>query len=601
MRKSNFNSKAKLFVVLLLFSVPCFSQNYTATDTPINTQNGGVIISTVNVPLVGEIGTGYQLESVSIDIAHSSASDLYISLVAPDGTAVLGLTYGNGGSGSHYIDTEFQDGFPSITTGAAPFTGTFEPELGQMATTFSGTAVNGEWELEIEDVGGSEAGTLNSFELTFCAVEVKYTNTSANTESVRLFIYDANGDEQLLHPQLDAGSSVVFPVPTERTVITRSYPHNVLLQEDDIVGGNCEGFVILDVEPCGGNISDADGDGLCDVTTTCTNGTGAFNVYKAGNGSSVLQSFATTFINGPFDNTLYTDATEDIVGYSTNKVYLINPASGVVCRYIFNNGWFHSEWTSTAVSGGSSDGMTWAALASAGSIVGVNGKIAFVLGTDGTMDTYFLTTGSVSKDRDETAFIGGALDGTNIADATFVGATSNTTFLCLEADGTFIEYAITSRFKTDYTETAISGGYHDGSTFAAENIVGASKRGAGTKVLIFEDCSLSGIPIVPFNNSSSYVTTPVSADLAYKIGQPMSIEVFPNPLGHASILSVDVQLGEAQAGQLRMIGLGKLIKTIEIDNMINGTYQVDMSNLPRGVYFLSLTAGKENKVIKVVK
>ena len=163
-------------------------------------------------------------------------------------------------------------------------------------------------------------------------------------------------------------------------------------------------------DSCLGSTVDNDGDGLCDASTTCTNGTGAFNSYSGTSGASVLQSFATTFINGPFDNALYTDHVADIVGYSTNKVYVMDPATGLVSTYIFNNGWHALEF------GGDLSGLN---------IVGVNGGNALVLEGDGSIDVYSLGTGAKTKDNSPTACDDGPLAGTAFSALTILGATSN--------------------------------------------------------------------------------------------------------------------------------------------------------------------------------
>ena len=114
----------------------------------------------------GVIGTDYEIDNVTINLTHTWDSDLEIDLISPDGT-VWDLSSDNGGSGDNYTNTVFMDGNPSITTGAVPFTGTFEAEQGPFAVGFDGDTADGNWTLSICDDAGGDSGTLLSFTITF--------------------------------------------------------------------------------------------------------------------------------------------------------------------------------------------------------------------------------------------------------------------------------------------------------------------------------------------------------------------------------------------------------------------------------------------------
>ncbi len=119
--------------------------------------------------LTGTIGTDYDLDNVEINLTHTWDSDLEITLISPEGTS-LDLSSDNGGSGDNYTNTVFQDGAPSITTGSAPFTGTFEAEGGTFASTFAGEEVNGNWTLAICDDSSGDSGFLNTYSISFSAI-----------------------------------------------------------------------------------------------------------------------------------------------------------------------------------------------------------------------------------------------------------------------------------------------------------------------------------------------------------------------------------------------------------------------------------------------
>ncbi len=135
---------------------------------------GGPTTSPANVSATGTIGAAagdYTLDSVEINLNHTWDSDLDITLVSPMGTS-LDLSSDNGGSGDNYTNTVFMDGAPLITTGAAPFTGTFQAEGGTFATTFAGEPINGNWTLSICDDTGGDSGTLLSYCINFSEILV---------------------------------------------------------------------------------------------------------------------------------------------------------------------------------------------------------------------------------------------------------------------------------------------------------------------------------------------------------------------------------------------------------------------------------------------
>ncbi|MDH3652505.1 MAG: proprotein convertase P-domain-containing protein, partial [Saprospiraceae bacterium] len=109
----------------------------------------------------------YGLEKICLDITHTFVGDLTIWLRSPQGTEVL-LTDQNGGGGQNYTVTCF-DGVSgtSITSGSAPFNGSFLPEE-PLGLFNSGTEnPNGSWVLKVQDQFPGDVGTLQSFSLTF--------------------------------------------------------------------------------------------------------------------------------------------------------------------------------------------------------------------------------------------------------------------------------------------------------------------------------------------------------------------------------------------------------------------------------------------------
>lgn len=145
-------------------------------------------------PVAG-LAAGALVLNTQINLNHTWDSDLAIFLRAPNGQ-VLELTSGNGGSGDNYTNSVFQDGFPSITTGTPPFTGTFSPEgttaatcglAGNIATLGAFTAgQNGNWQLVIMDSASGDTGTMLGWSITFAAPACTLTcpaNPTVGTDS----------------------------------------------------------------------------------------------------------------------------------------------------------------------------------------------------------------------------------------------------------------------------------------------------------------------------------------------------------------------------------------------------------------------------------
>ena len=159
---------SKRLILITIFSLSFFigtSQTFSGTTGAIDDDN----CPTTNDFTAAVAGVGVldnkSIEEVKINITHTYDQDLQIYLVAPNGTSIP-LSIENGGSDNNYTNTRFRDdASASITTGAAPFNGTFLPEGSLLA--FQGLQADGNWELQICDDAGQDTGTLDSWEITF--------------------------------------------------------------------------------------------------------------------------------------------------------------------------------------------------------------------------------------------------------------------------------------------------------------------------------------------------------------------------------------------------------------------------------------------------
>ncbi|MFT5863808.1 MAG: subtilisin-like proprotein convertase family protein [Flavobacteriales bacterium] len=150
-------------LTFLLLSYLGFAQ-ITETGAPLGQTitTGTTVTSIASVDVSGVIGTNFAITSVEIDINHTWTGDVVLTLEAPSG-ATLDLSSNNGGSANDYTNTVFEDGSPSINTGTAPFTGSFQPEGGTFAAAFAGEDINGDWSLIINDTAGGDDGILNNY------------------------------------------------------------------------------------------------------------------------------------------------------------------------------------------------------------------------------------------------------------------------------------------------------------------------------------------------------------------------------------------------------------------------------------------------------
>ena len=187
------------FLLLLMMSFSMNAQTYDFTVTPeaidgtinggptLSGQqcNGGVTAITVDVTdgfvcpdgtdLGSLIGTGLNLDNVTIDLSHFFDGDVDIILTAPDGTDIK-LSDSDGGTGDNFTGTVFMDGNPVMgTSGAAPFTGSFQAAGGTFAATFAGVDAIGTWTLEACDSfndGGIDGNGWNSASITMAPNEL---------------------------------------------------------------------------------------------------------------------------------------------------------------------------------------------------------------------------------------------------------------------------------------------------------------------------------------------------------------------------------------------------------------------------------------------
>jgi subtilisin-like proprotein convertase family protein len=130
-----------------------------ATSVPI--PDNGTATSTQDLTSLADNDPIIDLD-VIINITHPFDGDLIVSLSSRGQTALL--VNRRGSNGHNFADTWFDDGVTSpISSGTAPFTGSFRPE--ESLNAFDDLDPGGIWTLRITDAAGGDVGTLTSWQM----------------------------------------------------------------------------------------------------------------------------------------------------------------------------------------------------------------------------------------------------------------------------------------------------------------------------------------------------------------------------------------------------------------------------------------------------
>ena len=143
----------------------------TVTTSTSGSGKGGTITIQAGQVLLDGPGTSIAAETlrpfadmtITINILHLNDGDLVVQLDSPTGTRVALLSR-VGGTGDNFTNTGFNDqATMQITSGSAPFTGTFTPRepLGQL----NNELVAGNWTLNVRDQATGNTGTLQNWTL----------------------------------------------------------------------------------------------------------------------------------------------------------------------------------------------------------------------------------------------------------------------------------------------------------------------------------------------------------------------------------------------------------------------------------------------------
>ena len=136
--------------------------NYTSTDGPVpipdnNTTGASSFITVTDAKTIQDV-------NVKVNITHTFDGDITLYLIAPNSTQVT-LSAKRGSSGDNFTNTVFDDEAATpISSGAAPFTGSFRPET--LLSALDGMTSAGTWRLKVVDNAGIDVGTIDNWTLS---------------------------------------------------------------------------------------------------------------------------------------------------------------------------------------------------------------------------------------------------------------------------------------------------------------------------------------------------------------------------------------------------------------------------------------------------
>ena len=126
------------------------------------------------IPITGDPSLNVSSLEVTVSLIYPTDGNLTLTLFAPDGKSVI-LYHDPSDTGQSFTNTTFSDSAShSITTGKAPYTGTFKP-LNPLSI-FDGIQAVGNWTLSVSGGIGPNGGILQSWSLSIAGVAAKPTS-----------------------------------------------------------------------------------------------------------------------------------------------------------------------------------------------------------------------------------------------------------------------------------------------------------------------------------------------------------------------------------------------------------------------------------------
>lgn len=199
-------------------SVRDLDVNRTIAGSGVNITSNKFLSRTVS-STIATTGVGSVLDvNVRVNITKANLSSLSISLISPLGTAVALIPTL---SGSNMTNTVFDDqASVSISSGAAPYTGTFRPA--NSLSAFIGESGTGNWKLQITNAADGKTGTLDNWSLILKSDDDEPL-TNSNADGSYRFTGLAAGTYNVRQVQPDGWSQIA---PTNDGALTVTVTSN---------------------------------------------------------------------------------------------------------------------------------------------------------------------------------------------------------------------------------------------------------------------------------------------------------------------------------------------------------------------------------------
>lgn len=270
--------------------------NLNIPDNNANWTSAPIVVSGLS-GTVGDV-------NVLINLSQTYTGDMEFRLLGSDGTTTVNLITRRGGSGDNFINTVLDDqaAIP-ISSGIAPFTGSFRPE--QPLSAMNGLNPNGTWTLQVRDMGGSDLAVLQNWSITIGSPE---PTAAADVNGYFRFFGMAAGNYRI---------RTIVPAGFNQTSPASGY-YDVTLPVDGFIGnlnfGQAQQNTIY------GNVyDDLDGNGNQNGAET---GLGSRTVYFDANNNNAYDAgiytvnSGTLNINIPDNNSAWTSAPLVVSGIS---------------------------------------------------------------------------------------------------------------------------------------------------------------------------------------------------------------------------------------------------------------------------------------------
>jgi len=227
--------------------------------------------------------------TVNFNVTHTYDGDIRVNLQAPNGN-IINLVNLRGGSGDNFTNTKISSASGvSLSTGTAPFTGTFAADLSNAVgiapyisnnTTWSSlfSIPNGNWTLIVSDQFGGDNGTLDSWSITLTAAAPP--DPAVWSPATGLF------NDALLTSPYVAGTyqTTVYASPSVTTTYTASVSNGTCNSPGTPVTVTVNAAPSITVQPANGNAC-AGGTKTISVTAT---GTALIYQWQVDNGSGFV-------------------------------------------------------------------------------------------------------------------------------------------------------------------------------------------------------------------------------------------------------------------------------------------------------------------------